>query len=409
MRESKPAFIWSLLLPLPLAALLMLPLLWSAKNDMVAGRTDFSDLYAAAYVVKEGQGHLLYDDAAQIEVKQSLFPEGRTPRTHNHLAFEALCLVPLAFLPYPVALIAWLLVNLLLLAWVMHKLESQFPRLRRALGVPLLVPCLGFYPIGQTIFEGQDSIVILALYVAAFLCLRSNKPYLAGVALACALFKFHLVLPAILLLLVYRERKAVVGFLLGGSAVVALSVLVVGLSGIVQFANNLLTANSALTASTNRELFALNPQAYSNIRGLVYWSLGARASDAVLFIIVAVSSALLLIGAGLLRNRIAADLRFPFAIVVTTLVSFHLYYHDAGLMLIPMFAAAEAALMMRCSGKALTVSFTVLMLSPLYPLSYLYGLASLMTIPIAMVGVCLALALGDGRITSMPKRLVTGV
>src|SRR6266705_2554618 len=303
MKPSKPLLVWSLLLPLPLAALLMLPLLWSARKDIAAGKTDFSDLYAAAYVVKEGQGHLLYNDDAQTEVKSRLFPDGRTTRTHNHLAFEALCLVPFAFLPYPAALLTWLVVNLALLLLTMLMLERHFQALRSSLGVPLLVPCLGFYPIGQTIFEGQYSIVILILYAAAFMCFRSNKPLLAGVALAFAIFKFQLVLPTILLLLMYRERKAVLGFLSASAFVVGLSVLVVGFSGSVQFANNLIVTNSALTDSANRARFALNPTAYSNIRGLIYWAVGQQTPDTILLIIVITASLLLLIVAGLLYKN----------------------------------------------------------------------------------------------------------
>jgi len=408
MKPSKPLFIWSLLLPLPLGALVMIPLLWSARTEMAAGKTDFSDLYAAAYVVKAGEGHLLYNDAAQTEVKSRLFPNGRTTRTHNHLAFEALFLIPLTFLPYPAALITWLILNLALLVLAMHFIERHFPRLRATLGVPLLLPCLGFYPIGQTFFEGQDSIVILILYAAAFMLFKSNKPFLAGIALAFAIFKFHLVLPTILLLLVYRERKAVLGFLSAASMLVGLSVLVVGFSGMVQFANNLIGSNSALTDSTNRARFALNPTAYSNIRGLVYWALGQQTPDSILLIIVASASVALLIVSGLLYNRVPPDLRFPFIIVVTMLVSFHLYYHDVSMLLISMFAAAEAALAGRCSRKLLTISFAVLMLSPLYPLSYLYNLASLMTIPIAAVGFCLATGLRDSPTTQQAAPAVAG-
>lgn len=397
-----------MLLPLPLAAAVMLPLLWSSRTSIAAGRTDFSDLYAAAYVVKEGNGHKLYNDDAQTEVKSRLFPHGRTMRTHNHLAFEALCLVPLAFLPYPAAVITWLAVNLALLALASHMLERYLPHLRALLGVPLLVPCLGFYPIGQTIFEGQDSIVILVLYAVSFTCLRSNRPYVGGLALACALFKFHLVLPTILLLFVYRERKAVLGFLSAGFAVFALSVLVAGFSGIGQFARNLLSANSGLTDPDNQLRFALHPTAYSNIRGLVYWALGGKTQDIILLLIVTGLSILVLIIAGMLRYRMPGDLQFPFAVVVTTLVSFHLYYHDASIMLIPIFVAAEAALDGRCNAKILTICFTVLMLSPLYPLSYLYNFASLMAIPMGAVGVCLALGLRDSRTQSWAMRAVTG-
>jgi glycosyl transferase family 87 len=386
----------------------MLPLLWSAKSDIVAGKTDFSDLYAAAVVVKEGQGRLLYNDDAQTEVKSRLFPNGRTTRTHNHLAFEALCLVPLAFLPYPAALIIWIGLNLALLAFTMHRLERRFPRLRASLGVPLLVPCLGFYPIGQTIFEGQDSIVILVLYSAAFLCLGSNKPLLGGVALALALFKFHLVLPTILLLLMYRERKAVLAFFSTAFALVGLSALVVGFSGMLQFANNLIASNSELTDPTNRARFALNPTAYSNVRGLVYWAAGQHTSDSMLLMIVVATSLILLVAAGLLYHRVPPDLRFPFSIVVTTLVSFHLYYHDVSMMLIPMFVAAEAALAGRCNRAVLTVIFAVLMLAPLYPLSYLYNLASLMSIPIAAVGVCLASGLQSSAIIGTSPPTVEG-
>ena len=408
MTNSKPAFIWSLLLPLPLAAIVIVPLLWAASTGMVKGRTDFSHLYAAAVLIKEGQGHQLYNDDAQIAVQARLFPEGRTPLTHNHLAFEALCLVPLAFLPFPVAIITWLLLNLALLALTMRLLGRHFARLRASMGVPLIVLCLGFYPIGLTILQGQNSIVILCLYAAACVLLRSNRPYLAGVALACALFKFHLVLPTILLLFLYRKRKAVLGFVSAASAVLTLSVLVVGFSGIVQYANNLLTANSSLTDRLNRERFALYPTAYSNIRGFVYWALSEHVPEMTLLVIVVVLSFLALAIAGLLHNRIPPDLRLPFAIVVTTLVSFHLYYYDASMMLIPMFAAADAALAGRYSGKILTISLTLLMLSPLYPLSYLYDFASLMALPMAGVGICLALGLSARRREQKSVQAVAG-
>lgn len=219
MKTSRSLIVWSLLLLLPLSALVMIPLIWSARNDMAAGKTDFSDLYTAAYVVKEGQGHLRYDDKAQIEVKSRLFPEDRKTRTHNHLAIEALFLVPFTLFPYPAAL---------------------------------------------TIFVVFDLLIIVA-------------------------------------------------------------------------------------------------------------------------------SAGLLVAAGLWLRRIPPDLRFSFAIVITTLVSFHLYYHDVS-MLIPMFVAAEAALAGRSSQTVLGIAFAVLMFYPLYPFSYLYNQASLMTIPIAMVGVSLAFA-----------------
>ena len=357
---------------------------------MAAGKTDFSDLYAAAYAVKEGSGNLLYDDDAQIELKTRLFPEGRTPRTHNHLAFEALCLVPLALLPYRVALLIWLLINLILLVVIMGRLQQHFPRLRSSLGVPLILPCLGFYPVGQTIFEGQDSIIILTLYATAYMSLKAKRPVISGLMLALAIFKFHLVLPTIFLLFMYRERKAVLSFLCAASFIVGLSILVVGFSGTVQFGKNLITSNSALSDTANRVQFALNPTAYSNIRGLVYWVAGQHAQDTILLNIVIVLSAVVLMVAGLLYYQVPEDFRFPLAIVVTILVSFHLYYHDVSMLLIPMFVAAEAALSGRVSSKVLSTSFAVLMLSPLYPLSYLYNLASLMSIPIAMIGLCLA-------------------
>jgi hypothetical protein len=245
---------------------------------------------------------------------------------------------------------------------------APFPRLRAALSVPLIVPSLGFYPIGQTIFEGQDSILILCLYAASFLSLKSDRPLLAGFTLGLALFKFHLVLPTILLLLIYREIKAVLGFLYASGLVGVISTLIVGISGMAQFATNLIESNAALADPTNRERFALNPTAYSNIRGLIYWLIGPNSSDRTMLIIVAAASAGLLVAAGLWLRRIPTDLRFSFTIVITTLVSFHLYYHDVSMMLIPMFVAAEAALAGRSSQTVLGIALAVLMFSPLVSL-----------------------------------------
>ncbi|MFY9744225.1 MAG: hypothetical protein WAK21_19655, partial [Candidatus Sulfotelmatobacter sp.] len=70
---------------------------------------DFTILYTAGKLLREGAGGQLYGPQAQLRVQEKLaeIPHRRGPLPYNHPPFEGLIFVPLALLPYGWAFTAW--------------------------------------------------------------------------------------------------------------------------------------------------------------------------------------------------------------------------------------------------------------------------------------------------------------
>ena len=69
------------------------------------------------------------------------------------------------------------------------------------------VVSLAFFPIFFALLQGQDAILLLFLYGLAFVSWKQKRLVSAGAWLACGMFKFHLVLPFLLLILI-QEKTA---------------------------------------------------------------------------------------------------------------------------------------------------------------------------------------------------------
>src|SRR5438094_1603213 len=86
-----------------------------------------------------------------------------------HPAYEAVIFIPLSFLPYRAAYLAWAGVNFAVLAWVYFLLRPRLENLR-ALGPGWISPGLliGFFPVAFAILAGQDSLLLLLVTAGTF-------------------------------------------------------------------------------------------------------------------------------------------------------------------------------------------------------------------------------------------------
>ena len=87
----------------------------------------------------------------------------------------------------------------------------------------------------MALLPGQDSILLLFLYGLAFSALATGRAFVAGVFLALALFKFQLVLPFVLVLLLRRQWKAVWDLVLLAFVLLLVSAEVVGWNGVLAY------------------------------------------------------------------------------------------------------------------------------------------------------------------------------
>jgi hypothetical protein len=195
------------------------------------GYPDFTVFYTAARVLRGGLGHRLYDPQVQYQAQKSFageIPSRHGPLPYIHPPFEALIFLPLTLLPYRHAFAAWDLLNIGVLFGVAFLLRRSV----RTLGaIPLwefVLGCLAFFPVFACLLQGQDSILLLLLCTLGFNALKREANFLAGCWFALGVFKFQLMVPIVLLLILSTRRRVAMGF---AAVSILLALVSVGLVG----------------------------------------------------------------------------------------------------------------------------------------------------------------------------------
>ena len=315
-----------------MAVVLVGAVLWSARGVHVE-KTDFSLTYVGAYIVHRGAGEHLYDLELQKQIRNSLF-QNPNPLFYEHPPFEALFLSPLAALPYRTAYLIWGFFNASVWLSLVFFLRPYLPWPREEFGY--LALWLLFAPLGVALFQGQSSLVVLALFSLTFIRLQQGREFSAGLALALALVKLQFVLPFVLIMVFRRKWKFVGGFACSSAFLAAVSLAVVGWKGVLNYIHFLLTIGN-------------NPQNVSygsavdmpTIHGFVYAVLGNTLSHGSLNITVAMLSLLLLWFIARRWNSVASapsnQMMFAATIGASLLTSSHMFTHDFSPLLLAMF------------------------------------------------------------------------
>jgi len=319
-----------------IVALFVAYALWTfpANREDTRRLLDFSEFYAAGQMVRQGLGAQLYDLRAQAEFQ---LQSAAVHAFYLRPPFEALLFVPFTFLSYRAAYAAWVIVSVAMLTCVARIMRKNTNVLAAMLqythGIPvdlglLLVVMLTFAPTMNCILIGQDSVLLLLVYALTFLALRRGRELAAGAWLACGLFKFHLVLPFVVIFALRRRWWFLLGFLGVGLLLIGISMLVSGPGVIVAYPKMFLDSQA-------RSLMGFQPEYAANIRGLVYLTAGGRIPGAMSGGIVAAISAVLLWITAWRWNDKEFELCFSAAVVATLLTGFHAFVYDLILLLLP--------------------------------------------------------------------------
>jgi hypothetical protein len=180
--------------------------------------TDFVSFYAAARLAATQGAAAAYDPALHAAAQQAVFPlahYGYTTFLYPP-AFLVLCL-PLALLPYTVALAAWLATGLAALAAAMRSLLPEGGWL----------PLLAFPALLVNAGHGQNAMLTAACF-AGFMALGDRMPLLAGAVLGGLVIKPQLAIAIPLILLCARRWHALAGAGLSAALLCAGAMLVLG-------------------------------------------------------------------------------------------------------------------------------------------------------------------------------------
>lgn len=244
---------------------------------------------------------------------------------------------PLAGLPFESAAVIWLGLN------AAAGMAFGYWAVRRT-GEPALALLLAvFVPAIVAISVGQDSLLLLAVLAGVFVTLESRRPLAAGLLLSLLWVKFQLLPAFVLLLVVRREWRALLGLALGTAAILMADAP--ELPGYVAYLRRMSADPGVVPCRT----------CMPNLRAFIPWPKPALAASAAL------------LAASVMRFRAALPFAFALALSGALLASYHAHIYDCVLL----FMAAVLVM-----GRSPALGLAV---SPLpYLLAYAWGPAQLL-------------------------------
>jgi hypothetical protein len=315
---------------------------FAAWQHMMAGKNDFPVFYSNAQMVREGQAAHLYDFDVENSFVHRVSDVARAP--NNHLPYELLIFIPLTYSHFGAAHLAWTLVSLGMVVGVALLMWNAIST-GLSLGATLLTT-LAFFPVWYCLLQGQDSILLVFLFALSFWLWKRGREDAAGFVLAMGLFRPQLALPFVLVAFLAGKWKFVRGFMPGAVLVLLVSVRVVGVHGMAEYARILLSQGTLGSASALSQQWQVHLGLMPTLRGLLSIVLPASLPTNIRnFLLLGGTSVGLLWAVKALRGLkegAAFDMGFAVAVGVVTVVSFHSLPHDFSLMILPLLIAGGA-------------------------------------------------------------------
>jgi len=297
------------------------------RNGLVKG-TDFLHFYTLGSIALEHRGADLYNMQTQSALAQENVPQaGRLFYVPLYGPQVSLLFAPLAALPYAWALAIWSLANAAIYALCCYAIWRTCPNLQSEPWT-VLVLAVAYPAFFHLIAWGQTSALALACFTAAYLALRSNHLYLAGISLGCLIFKPQLALAAAAIFLLARAWKVIAGALAAGAAQLAAAWIYYGTPVIEDYFHHLLHVRESYTL--------LEPRPYQMHSLRAFWAMLVPWSHVAFGLYLATAIAVLWVTFVDWRSPAPLSLRYSALLLATVLVSPHLTVYDL-LILTPAF------------------------------------------------------------------------
>jgi hypothetical protein len=337
------------------------------------GRPDFRQIYSSAYMIRTGHGSQLYDYNVQKEFQDRLVTRRDVALPYIRPAYEAFIFSPLTHFSFRTAYFIFLGLNVIFLGVCLALLWPWVQNLRMIYPWLPFALLFGFYPMCGAFLQGQDSVLLLALLIAAFALLTKQRAVAAGMVAGLGLFKFQILLPVALLFLLWRRWRFLLGFGVSGAVLAAVSIWVAGIAGTKGYIAYLSSvANLKPDSPQNPFLWRM----MANVHGFVFGISGDHVSKLWQEAVIAILCAAILAWTGFrgLRMHNEATLLL-LALPCAILVGHYAFMHDLNVLLLPMvvlfnsFLSAENGGTKRDQwiGRAAALMFVAPMIDSYFP------------------------------------------
>jgi hypothetical protein len=347
--------------------------LWHERSRVSAGYGDFSSFYTAGLLLRRGEGRMLYDRSAQWEAQQEFASHveiRKGPLPFIRPPFWALIFVPLSYFSYPVAIAGWSLAKVFFL-WLTARVLPRIPPFTPIYPSWLeVVLCLGLFPVFLDLLVGQDAPLLLLILAVVLNRLHHGRDVVAGMILALGLFRFHLIVPIVLMLWLAGRGRILIGFLPGAAALVALSCAISGVNVLLIYPEYLLRLNRATGAGF------VAPASMPNLRGLLTLFLGRTPYPGPIhWLLLPVALAAMVLTARIWKPLVSSGfsglaLGYCLAVLVDILTSYYAYSYDMTLLIIPLLLLGGGFLdqpgLRSVSRGAVAAGLLLVICTPLY-------------------------------------------
>ncbi len=301
---------------------------------------DFLNLYTGADMALHGRP--VYDLNEQIAWQANLIQPHRIASQVLPFVYPPMILplvIPFAMVPLRQSYYLWMAGSVVLLGLFLLLMQRHLKLVRHEL-VILSLGVLSFYPLSIHLWQGQSSLIVLLGITLGYLALRKGEDFWGGVALALGSVKPQLIVPLVLVLLMKRRWKTMGGFLGGVAALLLPTWPLLGPLGMVDYTRFILSS-----LGWNQQ-YGMFPETMQNLRALSRWLVGNGPLQLVLLSLFSLAGLAVLVWVwrGKWQPREPRfPLQFAATILLTTLLSPHLYIHDLTLWLLPGALLAYAA------------------------------------------------------------------
>jgi len=338
-KQSAPYYVRGLALGIPVyfVAIHMWTWILSVPVMLPKGGYDFRQIYAASYMVRTGEAKELYDYYSQKKAQDETVSQQPIALPYVSPSYEALVLAPLSWFHFLTAYFLFLAVNVAALGFCFFLLQPRMLYLRSIYPWLPAALFLGFLPVGATLIEGQDSVLLMTCVIGAWVLLARERPFFAGVVLGAALFKFSIVLPIALLFVIWRQWRFILGFAASGAVFAGTSIWLTGIAQTKLYVETLFSIAGLRPPTNGLAIYPVSWQMMANVHGLVFTVASQWAPKHVVEFATISISALVMAWTMICgwRVRQASNLLL-LAIPCSVLISHHAYSHDLSILLLPL-------------------------------------------------------------------------
>jgi hypothetical protein len=290
---------------------------------------DFLPLYVSAQMIEQHHAFELYDPAAVVHDVQTIVhrPSLHVPNLYGPQV--SLFFVPLTRVSFLSAATVWVTLSLLIYFVCIHVLWRCCPGLQANRRIVVLC-AIAYPPLFHFFVRGQLSALILLCFTAAFLALRANRHFLAGMALGVLVFKPQFLVAIPLILFLARAWNMLAALILSSVAQLVFARLYFGPAVMRGYFEML---RSAPRWIGNAEL-SLAPIQMHSLRS--FWALLLPWPMAATSLYLVSSIAVIALATTIWRSAAPLAFRFSALLLAAILANPHLFIYDL-LALIPMF------------------------------------------------------------------------